>query len=145
MQLPQINKAIEPIDVFFNPEKHKVDISVRKIVADKKVYREGVERYKNMLKSDRDIGTIVVVKHPEKDLYAVLDGHHRFWALKETKANEIKCAVIEDPLGILFELTKDGYIQPTVELTKYFVIPLKRFEERFNEFRKQPFNFFTNS
>ncbi len=145
MQLPQINKAIEPIDVFFNPKKHKVSISVKTIIADKKVYREGVERYKNMLKLGSDIGTIVVVKHPEKDLYTVLDGHHRFWALKEMKFNEIKCAVIQDPFGILFGLTKDGYLQPTVELTQYFVVPLKKFEEQFNEFRKRSFSFFTNS
>ena len=145
MQLPQIDKAIEPIDVFFNPEKHRVNISVTKIIADEKVYREGVKRYKNMLKSGRDIGTIVVIKHPEKDLYTVLDGHHRFFALKEMKFNKIKCAVIQDPFGILFGLTKDGYLQPTSELTQYFVVPLKKFEEQFNEFRKRSFNFFTNS
>jgi len=140
----QIDKAIEPIDVFFNPEKHRVNINVKKIVSDKKVYREGVERYKKMLKSGRGIRTIVVVKHPEKDLYTVLDGHHRFWALKEMEFNEIECAVIQDPFGILFKLTKDGYLQPTSELTQYFVVPLKKFEEQLNEFRKS-FNFSINS
>ena len=144
MQLPLINRTLEPIDVFFNPEKHRVDISVKKIIADKKVYRKGVERYKAMLDSGKDLATIVVVKHPKKDLYTVLDGHHRFWALKETEANEIKCAVIEDPFGILFNLTKDGFLQPTVELTQYFVVPLRKFEEQLNEFRKRRFNF-TNS
>lgn len=145
MELPLINQTLEPINVFFNPDKHGVNISVKKIIADKKVYREGVERYKNMLKSGRDIGTIVVVKHPEKDLYTVLDGHHRFWALKQMKANVIKCAVIQDPLGVLFNLTKDGYLQPTSELTQHFVVPLKRFEEQLNGFRKRSVNFSTNS
>jgi len=145
MQLPQIDKALEPIDVFFNPEKHRVNISVKKIIADKKVYRKGVERYKDMLKSGGDIRTIIVVKHPEKDLYTVLDGHHRFWALKEMKFNEIKCAVIQDPFGLLFGITKDGYLQPTSELTQHLVVPLKRFEEQFNEFRRKTINPFTNS
>jgi len=141
MQLPLIDQALEPINVFFNPDKHRVDIKVKKIIADKKVYPKGVERYKNMLKSGRDIGTIVVVKHPERDLYTVLDGHHRFWALKEMRFNEIKCAVIQDPFGLLFDLAKDGYLQPTVELTQHFVVPFKKFEEEFN----RRFNFFTSS
>lgn len=145
MRLPLIDQTLEPIDVFFNPEKHRVNISVEKIIADKKVYRKGVERYKAMLESGKNLATIVVVKHPQKDLYTVLDGHHRFWALKETKVDEIKCAVIEDPLGILFNLTKDGYLQPTVELTQHFVVPLKKFEEQLNEFRKRSVNFPTNS
>jgi len=143
MPLPLIDQTFEPIDVFFNPEKHGVNISVKKITADKKVYREGVERYKNMLKSGRDIGTIVVVKHPEKDFYTVLDGHHRFWALKEMKFNEIKCAVIQDPFGFLFGLTKDGYLQPIPELTQFLVVPLKRFEEQLDELKKS-LNFFTS-
>ena len=145
MQLPLIDQALEPIDVFFNPEKHRVNISVKKIIADEKVYSEGVERYRNMLKSGNDIGTIVVVKHPKEDLYAVLDGHHRFFALKEMRVNKVKCAIIQDPFGVLFGLARDGYIQPTREITQYFVVPLKRFEERFNEFRKRNFNSFTNS
>ncbi len=145
MQLSLFNQALEPIDVFFNPDKHRVSISVKKIIADKKVYRKGVERYKTVLESGKNLPTIVVVKHPEKDLYAVLDGHHRFWALKETKVNEIQCAVIQDPVGILFNLTRDGYLQPTVELTQHFVVPLKKFEEQLNEFRKKTSNSFTNS
>ncbi len=145
MRLSLINQTLEPINVFLNPEKHKVKISVKKITADKKVYRKGVERYKAILESGKDLPTIVVVKHPEKDLYTVLDGHHRFWALKEMKVNKIKCAVIQDPLGILFNLTKDGYLQPTVELTQHFVVPLKRFEEQLNEFKERSFNSFTNS
>ena len=136
MSLSWINRTIEPIDMLLNPEKYRVSIDIRKIIADKKVYREGVERYKNMLKSGKDIGTIVVVKHPEKDLYAVLDGHHRFWALKEMRFNEIKCAVIQDSFGFLFNLTKDGYLQPTPELIQYFVVPLKSFGEQLNEFKK---------
>jgi len=145
MQLSFIDQTLEPIDVFFNPDKHSVNISIKKITADRKVYPEGVERYKSMLKLGRDIGTIVVVKHPEKDLYAVLDGHHRFFALKEMKFNKIKCAVIQDPFGILFNLTKDGYIQPIPELTQYLVVPLKRFEEQLNELKKRHFNRLANS
>ena len=145
MPLPQIGKLLEPIDAFFNPEKYRMNISVEKIIADKKIYREGVERYKNILKSGKEIGTIVVVKHPKEDLYAVLDGHHRFWAFKEMKFDEIKCAVIQDSLGILFNLTKDGYLQPMPEFTQYFIVPMKKFEEQLNEFKKKNFNIITNS
>ena len=138
MELPLIDQALEPINIFLKPEKYRVDISVNKIVADDKVFRKGVDRYKELLKSGKDIGTLVVIKHPERDMYTVLDGHHRFFALKEMRFNEIKCAVIQDPFGLLFDLTKDGYLQPTVELTQHLVIPLKRFEEDLN-------NFFTSS
>jgi len=145
MPLPKINKAVKPINVLFNPEKYRMNINVEKIIADKKVYREGVERYKNILKSGKEIGTLVVVKHPKEDLYAVLDGHHRFWAFKEMEFDKIKCAVIQDSLGILFNLTKDGHLQPMPEFTQYFIVPMKKFEEQLNEFKKKTFNPATNS
>ena len=57
------------------------------------------------------------------------------------KKKLLKCVFF----GLLFGLTKYGYIQPTRELTQHLVVPLKRFEEQLNEFRKKPLNSSTNS
>jgi hypothetical protein len=130
------------ITVFLNPEKFAQDIPVKQIVADKKVYKDGVERYKKLLKKGKDIGTLIVVKHPKKDLYAVLDGHHRFWALKEMGAKHVKCAVVIDYYGLTFELTKKGFYQPSPEITKKLRVPVHEWGKEMvcylNEFKKDP-------
>ena len=130
------------LTVFLNPEKYAQDIPVKQIVADKKVYKEGVERYKKLLKKGEDIGTLIVVKHPRKDIYAILDGHHRFWALKEMGAIHVKCAVVVDYYGLTFHLTKKGFYQPTPEITKKLRVPIHRWGDEMlcylNEFKKDP-------
>ena len=118
-------------DILINPEKYKEIIDVEKIVADSKVYPEGVERYKSKMERSEDIGTIVVVKHPKRNLYAVLDGHHRYWAVRYKGVKEMNCAVIPDFLGLLFLLIKEGVFQPTKEFTQYVRVPLKRLGELF--------------
>ena len=118
-----------PFPIFLNPDKYAVRIPVKKIVADRKVSEEGVERYKRLYKDKVDVGAIIVVRHPKKDLYAVLDGHHRFWALKELGAKTIKCAVIQDYYGLTFLMTKKGFYQPTPEFTKQLRIPIMRWGE----------------
>lgn len=134
------------IDVLCNPEKYGERISIKKIVADRKVYRKGVERYKKMLKEGKGLGTIIVVKHPTKDLYAVLDGHHRFWAQKEMGCKIIKCAVIQDFFGMIFHLTKEGAFQPSPDFTRYIRVPLLKWGEKMlqylNEFKNNPLKFF---
>ena len=94
-----------------------------------KVDEQGIKRIINKVKSGESIKTIVVVKHPEKEYFAVLDGHHRFWALKELGISTIKCAVVEDNIGLGFYLTKEGVFQPDPKITKYIRIPLKRFNQ----------------
>ena len=86
------------------------------------------------------IKAIVVVKHPKKDYYAVLDGHHRFWAQKTLGYATIKCAVIEDFFGLGFHMTKNGIFQPDPRFTRYVRIPLKRFYSYITEFIKDPEN-----
>jgi len=128
--------------IFLNPDRYAVRIPVKKIVADRKVTEEGVERYKRLYKDKGDVGTIIVVRHPKKDLYAVLDGHHRFWALKELGARTIKCAVIQDYYGLTFLMTKRGFYQPTPEFTKHLRIPILRWGAGLltylEEFRMEP-------
>ena len=83
------------------------------------------------MERSEDVGTIVVVKHPKRNLYAVLDGHHRYWAVRHKGIKEMNCAVILDFLGLLFLLTKEGVFQPPKEFTQYVRVPLKRLENYF--------------
>jgi hypothetical protein len=91
-----------------------------------------------MIKTGEKIKAIVVVKHPKKDFYAVLDGHHRFWAQKISGKKSIKCAVVEDFFGLGYHMTKNGLFQPDPRFTKFIRIPLKRFYSYINEFIKDP-------
>jgi hypothetical protein len=133
------------LDVFINPEKYKQKIGVEKIVTDPKVSRRGIKRYKIMLSKRKSLGTIIVIKHPRKDIYAVVDGHHRFYAQLESGIKEIDCAVVGDFSSFMFHLTKDGWFQPSKEITEYLRIPTlklqKELEKYLNEFRKNPEKF----
>jgi hypothetical protein len=127
---------LEIFSVFRNPDRYARAIPIEKLVADRKVYAKGVDRYKRMLEQGKDLGTIIVVKHPRKDLYAVLDGHHRFWAQKESGIKAVECAVITDYYGLTFHLTKHGVWQPSPEFTRRVRIPLIRWGEGFMRFLK---------
>jgi len=136
--------VMAPFPIFLNPDKYAVRIPVKKIVADRKVSEEGVERYKRLYKDKVDVGAIIVVRHPKKDLYAVLDGHHRFWALKELGAKTIKCAVIQDYYGLTFLMAKRGFYQPAPEFTKHLRVPILSWGEGLltylEAFKKDPFS-----
>ena len=125
------------LDVFIHPQKYKHKISVDKIVADPKVSHRGVKTYKEMLAEGKDLGIIIVIKHPRKDIYAVLDGHHRFFAQLESGIKEIDCAVIGNFSSFVFHLTKDGWFQPSKEVTDYLRIPLIKFHNHLKEFLKE--------
>lgn len=126
------------ISAYQNPEKYAVELDISKIVADSKVHKEGVERYVSQIRNGAHILPIVVIKHPWKDEYAVLNGHHRFWAFKETGATKVRAAVVEDIVGIGFQMTKNGIFQPTPEFTKFIRIPAKHFQEYMMNFLKDP-------
>jgi hypothetical protein len=125
-------------DLLLNPEKYEELVDTEKIVADKKIYHDGVKRYKQMIESGKDLGTIVVVKHPEKDLYAVLNGHHRYWAQKEMGVKQIGCAVVKDFIGPLFYLTKEGLLQPSPLYTQYIRVPFKKVKNYLEGFLNAP-------
>jgi hypothetical protein len=80
----------------------------------------------------------VVIKHPDRELYAVLDGHHRFEAVKKKGLKTIRAAVVDDYTGLGFELTKQGVFQPSAEFTRYIRVPLKRFAEDMRRFFFEP-------
>jgi len=126
------------IKAYTNPNKYAQDISINNIVADVKVDFNGIKKIISDIESGKELKAIVIVKHPKKNYYAVLDGHHRFWAKKILGYKKIKCAVIEDMIGIGFHLTKNGIFQPDPKITKYIRIPLKRVYTYMSEFIKDP-------
>ena len=128
-----------------NPDKYAIELPISKIVADNKVEVKWVQQIINDIKCGKSIKSIVVVKHPEKEYFAVLDGHHRFWALKELGMSTIKCAVVGDSIGLGFYLTKEGVFQPNPIITKYIRIPIKRFNQYIIDFLKNPEKFFRKS
>ena len=128
------------LKAYTNPNKYAQYIITKQIVADIKVDLDGVNRLINQIESGRELKAIVIVKHPKKDYYAVLDGHHRFWAQKALGYTTIKCAVVEDFFGLGFHMTKNGIFQPDPRFTRYVRIPLKRFYSYITEFIKDPEN-----
>jgi hypothetical protein len=128
------------LKAYTNPNKYAEYISTKKIIADIKVDLQGINRIIEQIESGKYIKSIVIVKHPKKEYYAVLDGHHRFWAQKILGFKKIKCAVIEDFFGLGFHLTKNGIFQPDPIITKYIRIPLKRIYSYMTEFIDEPEN-----
>lgn len=129
-----LDKKEVNVDVFVNPEKYVMCLPVKKIVADSKVSREGVEIYIKKIKNHEKIDPLIVVKHPRKDLYAVLDGHHRYYALVEMGKRKIECALAGDYSSIIFYLTEKGYLQPTAQFTEKIRKPAKKLHENLKAF-----------
>jgi len=128
--------------MYMNPDKYAVQLPIRTIIADGKIDKEGIKRYKTLIQSGASIKSLLVVKHPKKEFYAVLDGHHRYWAYKELGYHEIRCAIVKDYIGLGFYITKEGGFQPDPKITKYIRIPLKQFNQYMTDFIKNPETFF---
>ncbi len=122
------------IDVFANPEKYLVCLPIEEIVADTKVSAEAVELYKQKIRSGEKIPPIVVVKHPRFDVYAVLDGHHRYYACLEMGRKMIECALAGDFSRVLFYLTEQGFFQPNLETKGEMRKPVLRLHENIQDF-----------
>ncbi len=117
------------LDIFLSPERYSTPLPIDRIVADTKVDPGGVARYREQLAAGTPLRPIVVVKHPRKDLYAVVDGHHRFFAHVAGGRTQIEGAVIQDFTGFMFQLTKDGWLQPHPAVTKHVRVPILEFHE----------------
>jgi hypothetical protein len=128
---------IKPFEKLLHPEKYAESIEIKKIVAAPKLHKDGVERYKKHILEGKSIKPIVVLKHPHEEVYAVLDGHHRFYAFLELGAQTIDAAVIRSN-KFIFNKTKDGWLQPTPAMTKYIHVPVLVFAKYINEFIKKP-------
>ena len=103
------------VDVFANPEKYLVRLPIEKLVADTKVDPEAIEMYKKKIQNGEKIAPLIVVKHPKFDVYAVLDGHHRYYALLELGKKKVDCALAGDFSSLMFYMTEQGYFQPKPE------------------------------
>jgi hypothetical protein len=122
------------VDVFLHPAKYAVCLPIEMLVADNKVSRQGVEIYKQKITENKKINPVIVVKHPRKDLYAVLDGHHRYYAYLELGRKEIDCALAGDYSSVIFFLTEHGYFQPSPEFTEGLRQPAIRLHENLKQF-----------
>jgi len=114
MQLTGHRESEINIDVFANPEKYLVRLPIDKLVADTKVDPEAIEMFKK-IENGVKIAPLIVVKHPKFDAYAVLDGHHRYYAFLELGKKEVDCALAGDFSSLMFYMTEHGYFQPKPE------------------------------
>jgi hypothetical protein len=120
------------------PERYAQEIPMDQIVCDTKVDEDRVEEIRSTCSDASQFKALVVVKHPKKDVYAVLDGHHRFWAAWRSGFPTIRAAVVDDYIGLGFRLTQKGTFQPSPEVTKHIRMPLKRFKVQMEQFLKNP-------
>ena len=129
------------LDVFSNPEKHLICLPIDKIVSDNKVFPETVERYKRKLEYGETVDPVIVIKHPRYDVYAVLDGHHRYFAYLELGKKEVDCALAGDFSAVFFYLTDHGFFQPNPNAKELKKPELKlhdNIEEFLQNFLKDP-------
>ena len=124
------------IDVFANPEKYLICLPIEKLVADTKVVPEAVEMYKKKIQNGEKIAPLIVIKHPRFDVYAVLDGHHRYYALLETGKKMVNCALAGDFSSVIFYLTEKGFFQPNMETKGEMQKPVIQLHENVQEFLK---------
>jgi hypothetical protein len=110
------------LDIFLYPEKYSTLLPIDQIVADTKVDAEGVTRYREQLATGKPLRPIVVVKHPRKNLYVVVDG-----------LTQVECAVIQDFTGFMFQLSKDGWLQPHPAVTRHVRVPILEFHDRLDQ------------
>ena len=103
-------------------------------MADSKVSRKGIEFYKQKIAANQPVNPLIVVKHPRKDLYAVLDGHHRYCAYLELGKKEIDCALAGDYSSVIFYLTEHGYFQPSTQITEGIRQPAIKLHENLKQF-----------
>jgi hypothetical protein len=129
---------VDIIRAFTFPEKFKTELPMDRIVADGKVVEDGVDHYHEKIQNGYEPRPIIVIKHPTEELYAVLDGHHRFEALKKSGATEVSSVVVDAYSNLQFNLTKKGVFQPGPLLTKYVRIPFKKLAAYMKNFLENP-------
>ncbi len=122
------------IDVFANPEKYQIFLSIEKIVADTKVSFEAIEFYKQKIRRGEKLAPLIVVKHPNLVLYAILDGHHRYYAYLELGRKEVECALAGDFSSVFFYLTEHGFFQPNPETAGEMRRPVLIFHKNLQDF-----------
>jgi len=130
--------VVDIIRAFSFPQKYKENLPIDKIVADGKVVEDGVSHYHEKIERGHEPKPLIVIKHPKEDIYAVLDGHHRFEAMKKLGMEEVPAVVVDSYTNLQFKMTKKGYFQPSPLLTKYIRIPIRKFAAFMKEFLENP-------
>ncbi len=69
-------------------------IPINKLLEHEEIDPKEVNIISKTLKNNK-FTPIVVTKVPGKDRYVILDGHHRFNALKKTSATSVPCIVVD--------------------------------------------------
>ncbi len=126
------------IRAYFDPERYARELPIEAVVSDEKVDEGHKASLGGKGLDPATMRPIVVIKHPRRDLYAVLDGHHRFSVVRGMGCATIRAAVVDDYVGLGFHLTKRGLFQPTPAFTKHVRVPAKRFVAWMTEFLKHP-------
>ncbi|MCL2360071.1 MAG: ParB N-terminal domain-containing protein [Nitrososphaerota archaeon] len=121
-------------DVFIHPAKYAVLLPIEKLVADSKASEQGIDVYKQKILENQKINPIVVVKHPRRDVYAVLDGHHRYYAYLKLGKKEVECALAGDYSSVIFYLTEHGYFQPSPGFTEGLRQPAIKLHQNLKQF-----------
>lgn len=122
------------IDVFANPEKYLICLPIEKLIADTKVDPKAIEMYRQKIRNGEKIGPIIVIKHPKFDVYAVLDGHHRYYALLELGKKMVDCALAGDFSSVMFYLTEHGFFQPNPQTKGELRKPVLQLHENIQDF-----------
>jgi hypothetical protein len=120
------------------PDRYAKEVPLDRIVCDSKVDVDLVERMRDGIDDPATVKAIVLIKHPREEVYAVLDGHHRYHALMATGIKTIRAAVVDDYIGLGFKLTRKGVFQPSAEFTKFVRVPLKTFLAFMERFLREP-------
>ena len=94
----------------------------RKVIADTNAHRQIVECYRCKIANGESILPIVVIKNPGKDIYAVLDGHYRYYACLESVIEEMKCAFAGDFSSLVVLAARYGFFQSAGEITEYNLV-----------------------
>jgi hypothetical protein len=77
--------------------------------------------YKRRIANGETILPIIVLKNPGKEIYAVLDGHHRYCACLDLGMKEMTCAYAGNFSGLVFTMARYGFFQAT-EVTEYILV-----------------------
>jgi len=109
-------------------------LPIEKLVADTKVDPKAIELYKQKIQKGEKIAPLIVIKHPKFDVYAVLDGHHRYYALLELGKKRVDCALAGDFSSVMFYLTEHGFFQPNLETNGELRKPVLQLHENIQDF-----------
>lgn len=118
------------------PDDYTRWVRMDEIECDSVVHIPKVRKFIELLKEGKRFPPIQAIRHPlypEVRKYAVLNGHHRYFAYKALGRKRIQVIVIEGgTYGVLYELTKRGVFQVNDKYQAFIRNPVEKwFRKRF--------------